>query len=129
MEQRDRQGDRIVSLKDWIDSFWNFQEEDIKYFQDLISKKVPLDPGKILNDLRERMQMRKIFYQIYKYLPKKDIAVHEAEWAEQKLMQIVYREELITNMVNKILEILSIIIEPDIEPEMSHFNEDNFILH
>ncbi len=118
--------DRIVSLKDWIDSFWDFQEEDLKYFQDLMNKKIPFNPEDILKNIKDRMQTRRAFYQIYKHLPKKELPIHELEWAEKKLAEIVYREELITSMVNKILEILTLLIEPG--AEISTF-EHNFILH
>jgi len=76
--------DKIVNLKDWINSFWNFQEEDLQYLQNLIIRKLPLDPEEIINNLRERIKTRKAFYQIYKYLPRKDLSAKDLEWAEQK---------------------------------------------
>jgi len=119
--------DRILDLKDWIESFWIFQEEDLKYFQDLINKKIPFDPEEVLKSIKERMNQRRAFYQIYKHLPKKELSLPELEWAEQKLVQIVYREELITTMVNKILEILSLLIEPS--GDISQIEQTSFVLH
>jgi hypothetical protein len=120
--------DKIVSLKDWINSFWNFQEEDLKYFQNLITKKIPFDPEEILKNIKERMQTRRAFYQIYKYLPKRDLSLAELEWAEQKLTEIIYREELITNLINKILELLTLLVDPE-NFQISQISTDSFILH
>ena len=30
--------DKILSLKDWIDSFWHFQEEDLNFFKNLLTR-------------------------------------------------------------------------------------------
>ena len=120
--------DKIVSLKDWINSFWNFQEEDLKYFQSLITKKSPLDPEEIINNIKERFQTRKAFYQIYKHLPRKDLSITDLEWAEQKLAEIVYREELITNLVNKILDFLTFFVEPE-KFSVSEIPSNPFIVH
>jgi len=105
--------DKIVNLKDWINSFWDFQEEDLKYFQSLITKKLPLDPEEIINNIKERFQTRKAFYQIYKHLPRKELSITDLEWTEQKLAEIIYREELITDLINKILDFLTFFMEPE----------------
>jgi len=106
-----KNSDKIVSLKDWIDSFWNFQEEDLQYLQSLITKKIPFNPEEIINNIKERFKTRKAFYQIYKHLPRNDLSLKDLEWAEQKLAEILYREELITNLTNKILDLLTFFIE------------------
>jgi predicted transcriptional regulator len=105
--------DKVVNLKDWINSFWNFQEEDLQYLQNLIIRKLPLDPEEIINNLKERIKTRKAFYQIYKYLPRKDLSVKDLEWAEQKLAEIIYREDLITELTNKILDLLTLFVESE----------------
>ncbi|MCD6489744.1 MAG: hypothetical protein J7K20_03340 [Thermodesulfobacterium sp.] len=120
--------DKIVSLKDWINSFWNFQEEDIQYLQNLIVKKVPLDPEEVINNIKERVKTRKAFYQIYKYLPRKDLSVRDLEWAEQKFAEILYREELITDLTNKILDILTFFVEYEKFP-ISETSSDPFLMH
>lgn len=106
-----KNSDKIVSLKDWIDSFWNFQEEDLQYLQSLITKKIPFNPEEIINNIKERFKTRRAFYQIYKHLPRNDLSLKDLEWAEQKLAEILYREELITNLTNKILDLLTFFIE------------------
>ncbi|WP_156955596.1 hypothetical protein [Thermodesulfobacterium hydrogeniphilum] len=123
--------DKIVSLKDWIDSFWNFQEEDLKYFKGLITKKNPFDPEEILVNIKERINARKVFYQIYKYLPRKDLPLNELEWAEQKLAEILVREELITDLINKTLEVLTFLIDQDQDKSLniSEIFPNSFILH
>jgi predicted transcriptional regulator len=79
---------KVVDLKDWINAFWNFQEEDLQYLQNLIIKKTPLDPEEIINNLKERIKTRKAFYQIYKHLPKKDLSPKDLEWAEKNLQKL-----------------------------------------
>lgn len=118
----------IVNLKDWINSFWNFQEEDLQYLQNLILKKIPLDPEEIINNLKERSKMRRAFYQIYKHLPKKDLSINDLEWAEQKLAEILHREELITNLINKILNILELFLESEKIP-LSEISSNPFLMH
>jgi len=120
--------DKIVSLKDWINSFWNFQEEDIQYLQNLIVKKIPLDPEEVINNIKERFKTRKAFYQIYKHLPRKDLSVRDLEWAEQKLAEILYREELITDLTNKILDILTFFVESEKFP-ISETPSNPFLMH
>ncbi|PMP67889.1 MAG: hypothetical protein C0190_02385 [Thermodesulfobacterium geofontis] len=120
--------DKIVSLKDWINSFWDFQKEDLQYLQDLIIKNTPFDPEEIINSLRERFKKRRAFYQIYKHLPNKDLSVNDLEWAEKKLKEIIYREELITELVNKILDLLTLFIESE-ELSFLEISSNPFLLH
>ncbi|QER42490.1 hypothetical protein F1847_06925 [Thermodesulfobacterium sp. TA1] len=102
--------DKVISLEDWINLFWDFQEEDIKYFQDLVSNNKPFDPGEVLNNIKERVRTRKIFYQFYRYLSKKNFSFDLSGDLEQKLNALFYREEMITKMINKVLEILSVMV-------------------
>ncbi len=120
--------DRVVSLKDWIDSFWNFQEEDLQYLQNLIVKKAPLDPEEIVNKIKERIKARKAFYQIYKHLPRKDLSAKDLEWAEQKLAEILYREELITSLTYKLLDLLTFFIECD-NFSLTEASSNPFLMH
>ena len=120
--------DKIVNLKDWINSFWNFQEEDLQYLQNLIIRKSPLDPEEIINNLKERIKTRKAFYQIYKYLPRKDLSAKDLEWAEQKLAEIIYREDLITELTNKILDLLTFFVESEKIP-LPDIPSNPFLVH
>jgi len=123
-----KDSDKIVSLKDWIDSFWNFQEEDLQYLQNLITKKIPFDPEEIINNIKERFKIRKAFYQIYKHLPRKDLSLKDLEWAEQKLAEILYREELITDLTNKILDLLTFFIEFE-KFHLTEVSSNPFLIH
>ncbi|AIH04788.1 MULTISPECIES: hypothetical protein [Thermodesulfobacterium] len=102
--------DKVISLEDWIDLFWQFQEEDIKYFQNLVSTQKSFEPEEILKNIKERVNMRKVFYQFYKHLSKKDFSSDPSGEIEQKLSALFYREEMITRMINKVLELLSIMV-------------------
>lgn len=99
--------DRLLTLKDWIKSFWNFQEEDLEYFNILVENNISIDPEEILTKLKERMKIRKAYYQIYKYLNWKDLSCEDLIWVESKLNEIIKREEFITNLIGKLLEALS----------------------
>jgi len=102
--------DKLITVEDWIESFWNFQEEDFKYFQQIISNFNSFDPEEVLKNIKERMKARKIFYQIYKYLPSYEFNLNNLDYFQKKLNQIIYREEMITDMISKILDLLFVIM-------------------
>ncbi len=121
-----KKDDRLLSLKDWVESFWNFQEEDFSFFNQLLQKKNLFDPEIILKTLKHRMKTRKAFYQFYKHLSWKDIPSNELDKVKKKIEEVLYREEIITEMTNKLLEVLSMLIEtPEVEtPEERSFFKD-----
>lgn len=102
--------DKILTIEDWVESFWKFQEEDFRYFQEIATNFNSLDPEEVLKNIKERMKTRKIFYQIYKYLPKHEIDINSSLYLQERINQIIHREELITEMINKILDFLSTLI-------------------
>lgn len=102
--------DKIITIEDWVESFWKFQEEDFRYFQEITTNFNSLDPEEVLKNIKERMKTRKIFYQIYKYLPKHEIDMNSSFYLQERINQIIHREELITEMINKILDLLSTLI-------------------
>ncbi len=120
--------DRLLTIKDWIESFWNFQEEDLKYFNNLIEKKNSFNPEKILIDLKERMKVRKAYYQIYKYLNWKDLSSQDLIWIEKKLNEILKREEFITHLIGKLLDLLTKVFELPEDKNYLYF-EKPFIFH
>jgi hypothetical protein len=99
--------DKILSLKDWIDSFWHFQEEDLNFFKNLLTRGKLPNVEEILKTLKERMQLRRAYYQIYKHLSWRDLPLTELEWVERKLTEILKREEIITEMIDKFLDFLT----------------------
>lgn len=102
--------DKIITIEDWVESFWKVQEEDFRYFQEITTNFNFLDPEEVLKNIKERMKTRKIFYQIYKYLPKHEIDMNSSFYLQERINQIIHREELITEMINKILDLLSTLI-------------------
>lgn len=120
--------DKVLSLKDWIESFLVFQEEDFQFFQDLLNKKIPFDPENILLKIKNRMDTRKAFYQLYKYLPWEDLSINERKMIEKKLYKILYREELITEFVTKLLEALTYLIYSESSTEFQ-LTSNPFIIH
>ncbi|RKX59522.1 MAG: hypothetical protein DRP29_04420 [Thermodesulfobacteriota bacterium] len=120
--------DRVLSLKDWIESFLVFQEEDFQFFQDLLNKKIPFDPENILLKIKNRMDTRKVFYQLYKYLPWEELSMNERKMVEKKLYKILYREELITEFITKLLEALTYLIYSESSTEFQ-LTSNPFIIH
>lgn len=120
--------DRLLTLKDWIESFWNFQEEDLKYFNSLIEKNSSFDPEKVLTNLKERMKIRKAYYQIYKYLNWKDLSCQDLVWVESKLNEILKREEIITNLIGNLLDVLGKFLNL-LEEKDNFYFEKSSILH
>lgn len=121
--------DRLLTLKDWIESFWNFQEEELEYFNNLIDKTSSLDLEKVLMEIKERMKVRKAYYQIYKHLNWKDLPCKDLIWIESKLNEIIKREEFITNLVGKFLDLLSSIYSCSKEEKEGFNFEKSSILH
>ncbi len=109
--------DKILSLKDWIISFWDFQEEDLNFFKNLLNEESIPNIEKILEVLKKRMELRRAYYQIYKYLSWRDLPLSELEWVEKKLTEILKREEIITEMINKFLDFLSYLADGCMEEE------------
>lgn len=125
--------DKILTLKDWIESFWAFQEEDIRFFKEEFSGKIK-QPRELLVELKERMRMRKAYYKLFKHLSWRDLPKEEWTWVCDKLDEILARENLITETINKILSVISeIFFEGEEELDNSifklEFSEKNIIFH
>lgn len=107
--------DSLLTLKDWVESFWEFQEEDLKFFSEDLKENL-LDPKAFIKELRNRMQTRRAYYRIFKHLSWRDVPTQELPWVFQKLDEILERETIITNAIEKVLEIFSgIFLEEDLK--------------
>ncbi len=103
---KDKDKDTLLTIKDWIESFWEFQEEDLKLLtRDL--KESFQDPKGFLSEIKKRIRTRKGFYNIFKHLSLKDIPPEDLPWVEKKLDAILAREAYISENLEKILEIFS----------------------
>lgn len=98
--------DKVLTLKDWIESFWAFQEEDIRFFKEELKEKLK-SPQDLLNDLRSRMQTRRVYHNIFKHLSWRDLPPEELNWAYNKLDEIIARENIINDAINRILDVIS----------------------
>uniref|UniRef100_A0A832GN45 Uncharacterized protein n=1 Tax=Caldimicrobium thiodismutans TaxID=1653476 RepID=A0A832GN45_9BACT len=101
MEERDK----ILTIKEWIESFWALQEEDIRFFREEFRGKIK-QPKELLEELKERMRRRQVFYKLFKHLSWRDLPKEEWTWVCDKLDEILARENLITETINKILDVV-----------------------
>lgn len=124
--------DSLLTLKDWIESFWQFQEEDIKFFLEDLKEKI-LNPKEFLKELKNRMQTRKAYYKLFKHLSWRDVPNEDLPWVLQKMDEILARETIITDTIEKVLEIISeVFLEEDLRElkETGAFiKEDKIIYH
>lgn len=113
--------DRVLTLKEWIESFWKFQEEDIRFFKEEIYQKIR-NPRELLDVLRERIRTRQVYYRLFKHLSWRDLPKEEWSWACDRLDEILARETVITEVINRVLDFLSdTILGEDSERELKSF--------
>ncbi len=98
--------DSLLTLKDWIESFWQFQEEDFKFLLEDLKEKI-LDPKAFIKELKNRMQTRRAYYKIFKHLSWRDVPAEELPQVFKKLDEILARETIITQTIEKVVEIFS----------------------
>ncbi|MFN3505120.1 MAG: hypothetical protein ACK4Y7_02775 [Caldimicrobium sp.] len=127
-----KERDSILTVKDWINSFWEFQEEDIKLLTKDLREKFS-DPKNFLEELRQRMRTRKAFYNLFKHLSLRDVPPEEFPWVERKLDEILARETLISETLEKILDIISTLYSEenltDIREKLLLTTEDKITFH
>lgn len=113
--------DKVLTLREWIESFWKFQEDDLRFFKEEVYQKMK-NPRELLDELRERMKTRQVYYRLFKHLSWRDLPKEEWTWACDRLDEILARETLITEIINKILELLSdILFGEDSEKDLKTF--------
>lgn len=125
--------DSLLTIKDWIESFWQFQEEDIKFFLEDLKEKIK-KPKEFMEELKRRLQTRRVYYRLFKHLSWRDVPSEELPWVLQKIDEILARETIITNTIDKIVEILSeIFLEEDEAKELKEtkalIKEEKIIYH
>lgn len=116
--------DSLLTIKDWIESFWQFQEEDIKFFLEDLKDKLQ-NPKEFLRELKTRMQTRKAYYSLFKHLSWRDISSEELPWVFQKLDEILTRENIITGTIEKVLDIFS---EAFLEEDLRELKETGALI-
>jgi len=100
--------DGLLTIKDWIESFLHFQEEDFQFFKDKEAlKEKLLRPKEFLDYIRKRMEMRKAFYKLFKHVSWNNLTPEELIWSHQKLDEILEKETLITDLINKVLDVIT----------------------
>ncbi len=123
--------DTILTLKDWIKSFWELQEEDIRFFLEEFREKMR-DPKALLDELRYRMNRRRAFYSMFRHLSWRDLPPEDLTWVEKKMDELLARESFITETLNKILEIFSDFLEDEIQElkkSKKMLEEEKIIFH
>ena len=111
--------DKLLSINDWIESFLKFQDEDFALFKELFQKKDILDIKDILYTIKNRMQERKKFYSFYKHISLNDLSSSERLEIQKKLNYLLAREELINEIIEKILQFFTLLVTPSSQNQES----------
>ncbi len=124
--------DSLLTLKDWIQTLWDIQEEDLKFLSEDV-KALVKNPKELINELRVRMDRHKTLYNLYPFLSWNNLSSQDMEWSLKKLTKLMEREKFITDYVNKILDILTKILD-ELEgveriSQDKLLEVDKFILH
>ena len=107
--------DKILSINEWIENFLKFQDEDFALFKELFQKKDIFEIKDILYTIKKRMKERRKFYSFYKHVSLNDLSLRERLEVHKKLSYILAREELITEIVEKILQFLTLLVSPSFQ--------------
>lgn len=132
MKDKEFKDDTLLTIKDWINSFWAFQEEDLKLFKSDLKEKLQ-DPKGLIMEIRDRIKTRKAYYKIFKYLSIRDVPKEELPWVEKKLEEILSREAFISESLEKILEFFSSFLSEEdfnqLKEKTIFLPEDKLIIH
>ena len=101
--------DRLLTFEDWIDTYWQLQDEDLEFLtQENLRERFFSDPKGLLKELRERTRRRKEAFQFFKHLNIQDIPEDKIEEVQRKLDLLALRENLLNDLIGKILELFEI---------------------
>jgi hypothetical protein len=101
--------DRLLTFEDWIETYWQLQDEDLEFFtQENLREKFFNDPKGLLRELSERTRRRKEAFQFFKHLNIRDIPEDKIEEVQRKLDLLALRENLLNDLIGKILELFEI---------------------
>jgi hypothetical protein len=101
--------DRLLTFEDWIETYWRLQDEDLEFLtQETLRERFFNDPKGLLKELRERTQRRKEAFQFFKHLNIRDIPEDKIEEVQKKLDLLALRENLLNDLIGKILELFEI---------------------
>jgi hypothetical protein len=101
--------DRLLTFEDWIDTYWQLQDEDLEFLtQENLRERFFSDPKGLLKELRERTRRRKEAFQFFKHLNIRDIPEDKIEEVQRKLDLLALRENLLNDLIGKILELFEI---------------------
>ena len=101
--------DRLLTFEDWIETYWRLQDEDLEFLtQDNLREKFFNDPKGLLKELSERTRRRREAFQFFKHLNIRDIPEDKIEEVQKKLDLLAIRENLLNDLIGKILELFEI---------------------
>lgn len=101
--------DRLLTFEDWIDTYWQLQDEDLEFLtHENLREMFFNDPKGLLKELSERTRRRKEAFQFFKHLNIRDIPEGKIEEVQKKLDLLALRENLLNDLVGKILELFEI---------------------
>ena len=98
--------DKVLTFEDWIETYWQIQDEDFNFLNNKkLGEMFFNDPQGLLEELRARTRRRREAFQFSKYLDIRDIPKERIEEVQKKLELISLRENLLNDLVSKIIEL------------------------
>ncbi len=94
---------RVCTLKDWLKAFSQKQEEDFKFFSDLLAE--PRVTRELAEEIQRRLYERRKFSAIFKTLSWQNLSTEELAWCERKLEEVLRKEDELHKLVDLLLEI------------------------
>lgn len=98
--------DRVLTFEDWIETYLQIQEEDLNFLtNEKLREMFFNDPKGLIEELRARTRRRREAFQFSKHLNIRDIPEAKIEEVQKKLELISLRENLLHDLVSKIIEL------------------------
>jgi len=98
--------DRILTFEDWLDTYMKLQDEDLEFLtKEDLKERFFKDPKGLLKELRERTLRRKEAFQFFKHLNIRDIPEDKLDDVQKKLDLLALRENLLNDLVWKLLQL------------------------
>ncbi len=94
---------RLCTLKDWLEAFYRKQEDDLRFFAELLTS--PRASKEVSQELNRRLRERRLFSSFFKTLSWHHLSLEELEWCEKRMEEILQREEDIRTLLDRLLEI------------------------
>ncbi|WP_297057541.1 hypothetical protein [Thermosulfurimonas sp.] len=92
---------RLCTLKDWLEAFERKQQDDLRFFREVLSR------GEVISglsrELRRRLRERQAYSSFFKRLSWHHLSAEELSWCEKKMEEILRREDELRRLLDRLL--------------------------